>query len=345
MRTGLIIPCRNAVLTLERLLISVQKIRPKLHVVVVDNNSTDGSQQLLENFRRKSFVDIVLFEERIGVSFARNAGLQWYRSFGPPGISDITFADSDDVFVATELPRLGVRSELLVMSTQECCLRGSLDVCTADLTRKDIYVDREVILHYEDFTEYLMRPNSRSEFTSVWGKIYRFDIIKKSSINFDERMSTYEDLDFNFRYLSLIKSVSFSSSIVYSHISDLNRRGQTFQNLNYLRMFGYVWALRSLRRLLIRLNHPEPEIVYHTLFCYFSITMVRIGFMVRSRDDLRRFKDLVSRSLRSKVHCLARARYNAEKGGTKFMFRLFATKCTWLFVVGAIIKGRLRYGR
>ena len=344
MNTGLIIPCRNAASTIERLLKSVDNLRPKPHVLVVDNNSTDNTRDILQELMEKGFVDIVLVESRIGVSFARNTGLQWYKSWGPPGLSDIIFADSDDLFVGTELPRLGVNSELLVMSTQECLVEGSWDQCTVTPTRRDKYADRETVLHHQDFAGYLERPNSRSEYTSVWGKIYKFDVLKKSNIKFDERMSTYEDVDFNFRYLSLIESVGFSSRIVYSHITDVRRKGQTFQRADYLRMFGYVWALRSLRRLLTRLNHPDPKIVYHTLFCYFSITMVRIGFMVRSRDDFGKFTNLVNCRLRSKVHRLARVRYDADRAGAKFMLRLFIINCAWLLAIGAVIKGRFRYG-
>ncbi|NDC83916.1 hypothetical protein EB093_09725 [bacterium] len=289
-------------------------------------------------------VDVVLKEDKIGVAATRNAGLDWYYRYAAPSLTQVIFADSDDVFVATQIPQLCDKSELLVMSTQECFLAGTSDQQILMPSRRDVYGDYESTLSHQDFVDYLMRPNTRSEYTSVWGKIYRLDVLKYYRLHFNERMYTFEDVDFNFRYLSRIRSVEFSSRVVYAHISYARREGETFQRVSYRRMFGYLWALRSLKRLMTHLGHPDPRIIYHTAFCYLSIILVRIGFMVNSKADFKRFSALAIRLLRSRVHRLACERYDVESGGGQYVFNLFLSGCSLCLVLGAILKGKLRYG-
>ncbi|HYP26931.1 MAG TPA: glycosyltransferase family A protein [Blastocatellia bacterium] len=62
----------------------------RYEVIVVDNNSTDGTREVVEGYIAKGHSNLrYLFEQRQGVSFARNAGLAAARS------PVIAFADDD----------------------------------------------------------------------------------------------------------------------------------------------------------------------------------------------------------------------------------------------------------
>jgi glycosyltransferase involved in cell wall biosynthesis len=78
---------------LERLL-SQQSEGVSYEVIVVDNNSTDATQEVVKSFLTAGHSNLqYLFEPKQGVSYARNSGIQRARA------PIIAFAD-DDVFVA-----------------------------------------------------------------------------------------------------------------------------------------------------------------------------------------------------------------------------------------------------
>lgn len=99
MEVSIIIPVCNRAEIVKRTLKSVveQTYRP-LHVILVDNNSTDGTYSTLEEFKRlnadENFRVTVLQEPRQGASIARNAGLKSADS------EWVMFFDSDDTMDA-----------------------------------------------------------------------------------------------------------------------------------------------------------------------------------------------------------------------------------------------------
>jgi glycosyltransferase involved in cell wall biosynthesis len=68
----------------------------RYEVIVVDNNSTDGTKEIIENYIKRGHLNLrYLFEERQGVAYARNTGLTDARAL------IIAFTD-DDVRVARD---------------------------------------------------------------------------------------------------------------------------------------------------------------------------------------------------------------------------------------------------
>src|ERR1700685_4570885 len=64
-------------------------------IIVVDNNSTDGTRQIVDGFVARDKRFRYLFERRQGLSYARNAGIRIARA------DAIAFTD-DDVEVASD---------------------------------------------------------------------------------------------------------------------------------------------------------------------------------------------------------------------------------------------------
>lgn len=90
----IIIPVFNREKLLGQTLLSLEQVKyDSLHIVLVDNGSTDGSRMVCEEYAQHSVHDVKVMEEtRKGVSFARNTGMtacntEW-----------VYFFDSDDVF-------------------------------------------------------------------------------------------------------------------------------------------------------------------------------------------------------------------------------------------------------
>ena len=95
-RLAVIVPVYNRAKIVVRTLesIALQSYRP-FHLVLVDNNSTDGTLAVLEEFKRKHEAPdmpvSVVVERRQGAAAARNAGLRASES------EWVMFFDSDDV--------------------------------------------------------------------------------------------------------------------------------------------------------------------------------------------------------------------------------------------------------
>ena len=95
MEISIIIPVYNRAQLLERTLRSVMKqsYRP-LHVILIDNGSTDNSMELLQRFKQEQETDgfrvSVGFEGIPGAVFARNRGLDYVDT------EWVMFFDSDD---------------------------------------------------------------------------------------------------------------------------------------------------------------------------------------------------------------------------------------------------------
>jgi len=89
-KVSVIIPVYNGQRTLRQCLSSVinQNYR-NYEVIVVDNNSTDRSREIAHEFQAKYKKVRYIFEERQGVSYARNTG--WKKS----NAKYITYLDSD----------------------------------------------------------------------------------------------------------------------------------------------------------------------------------------------------------------------------------------------------------
>lgn len=89
---SVVIPCFNAVQTLERAVRSALENGPLLHqVILVDNDSTDGTFDLCKELKKSIGDKIVVIEEtRIGACNARNKGLGLVKT------EWVQFLDADD---------------------------------------------------------------------------------------------------------------------------------------------------------------------------------------------------------------------------------------------------------
>lgn len=120
--TSLVVTTYNRAAMLADALKSVAASRVDNHrdveVIVVDNNSTDGTQQTVEEVRAKKFPFVLhyAFEPRQGVSYARNRGTE--ESAG----KYIAFMDDDQLIDRDYLSRL----ESAFRSTRAACVGGPI---------------------------------------------------------------------------------------------------------------------------------------------------------------------------------------------------------------------------
>lgn len=68
MKISVLIPVYNERHTIEQVLLDVEKVPVEKEIIVIDDGSTDGTRQLLENIHRnKKIILRLYFSRKIGV--------------------------------------------------------------------------------------------------------------------------------------------------------------------------------------------------------------------------------------------------------------------------------------
>jgi len=162
---AVVIPTYNRYTFLQRALRSVfaQTLLAQ-EVIVVDDGSTDATQNILEEFPSIKYI----YQTNQGVSAARNRGIiesscEW-----------ITFLDSDDCWMPSKLQKHKeyhrFHSEIFMSCTQEQWIRNSTEISVAKRYRKT-----EQDLYEKSLLHCVIAPSSVCIHHSVFDKVGMFD--------------------------------------------------------------------------------------------------------------------------------------------------------------------------
>ena len=211
MRFSFIIPAYNAERTIERCIESimsdVEQYGNECEILVVDNESTDNSNQLILEFTKK-YPYISLHECSKGVSRARNTGIKAAKG------EKIIFVDSDDLWVPGSLE--AIDKILIANDTQ---LIQFAYYKNDSLIKHNIETDKVVTQNYYDKYRAWMiaEPTVRMQ---VWAKAFDRQVMLKNNIYFNEDLSYSEDGDFVFRYMQNAKNMIVVNLPIYRYCQD-----------------------------------------------------------------------------------------------------------------------------
>lgn len=237
MRVDIIIPIYNCKKYIDRCMKSLlsQKKQDDLRIILVDDGSTDGSENIIDNYKNKYKNVVAIHKKNAGVSSARNTGLKIVDS------DYFTFIDPDD----------WIENDYVVKVLNELST-NPVDILMVPYSRwyKDKYIEnyflgknnkrfnadetKSVILKrlFGLNDEQLTRPLRIDNISTVWGKFYKTK--KFSKIVFKSIKEIHsEDLYFNIEcflkaqsciYFAETKYIYFkgnSVSIVHTYDSEL----------------------------------------------------------------------------------------------------------------------------
>jgi glycosyltransferase involved in cell wall biosynthesis len=165
-----VIPAYNAHDTIERTLYSIvnQSMAEQLQVIIVNDKSKKGYEQITKRFKKLIDIDIINMEVNEGPGVARQKGLEACQT------PYITFIDGDDIYID------GLFMEGVVRHLDE-----------------DPNCTNVNVMFLEE------RGNSRfskhdNDVTWVFGKVYRVSYLIKNNIGFS-KLRANEDLEFNMK--------------------------------------------------------------------------------------------------------------------------------------------------
>ena len=182
-KLSIIIPVKDEVRFIARCLDSIKdQMQDDVQVIVINDGSTDGTDEVLEQYFDIAGFEFYRTDKSKGVSFARNAGMSYAKG------EYITFLDADDQYIDKAIVQMLKATELnrdLVQFNHYKCIDGRLIMSKSRNNSAGIYGITNL-------------PNS---YCMVWNKIYRRQFLEENNITFREDMHFGEDELFNIKCL------------------------------------------------------------------------------------------------------------------------------------------------
>lgn len=202
---SIILPVFNVDRYLGRCLNSIQPyINAGHQVVIVNDGSTDGSQEIIDSFCVSNPGVISVKQDNKGLSAARNKGLQYATG------SYVWFIDSDDYVsdFTSSLPSL-------LVSLPDILTFGRIE----EHNTWHVQIPQNIEeAHYNTGKDYLIESIDNGSFrTNVWDKIFKKSLLDTYDLKFIEGM-LYEDMFFSVCAFMQAQSVLTTRLYPYHYI-------------------------------------------------------------------------------------------------------------------------------
>lgn len=219
---SIIVPVYNVEKYLKKCLDSlVNQTYKNIEIICINDGSTDHSLDILNEYANKDKRIIIINKKNGGISESRNMGIA--KASG----EYIMFVDSDD-WINLET----------CQKSLDAILKYSVDVVMWSYVReyddrslpkiifdKDIYFDEKNTKEkiYRRFfgllKEELMQPENADAIVTVWGKLYKSELILNNNIKFvdTKEIGTCEDGLFNIEVFKYAKNLYFIKQNLYHY--------------------------------------------------------------------------------------------------------------------------------
>ena len=204
-KISVIVPVYNTEKYLTRCIDSIlSQTFTDFELLLIDDGSKDSSGAICDEYAAKDNRVRVFHKENVGVSSARNLGLdnakcEW-----------IAFVDSDDWVENDYLKLLYDNNDDLVVSA-----------CIYEKPNKIVFenlIDKQINIGYNNLTDILMK----GVFMTPYCALYRYDILEDYNIRFDNLLSSREDTLFDWTYIFYINRIRIISNTSYHYCINVN---------------------------------------------------------------------------------------------------------------------------
>jgi len=337
----LIITHYNDLYSLKRCLYSIEKMMGKPRILIVDDFSNFNQHTDLLEIVNFPNINLIVSKINSGVSCARNVGIEFAIK---ENYKFATFIDCDDLIISNIVIDQLNNFDLVIYNSLEILDQGDLhNFADFKILKRNIHNNIQLELLLKD---YIIAPNTVPIITSCWAKIYKTEILKKHNILFNQKMSTFEDVDFLFRYLRYVKTIKYDNNFIYAHTNKHNYKSLTFgKNNNFNKMFGFLQCARSLQKLISN-QHPKINFnIKHFLGCYYSIQFIRISINMNKISDLIILYKFVNKRIESKFLIDCFKAYDVYLANGNHLIKKYIINRSSLLLTFELVKiARKRYG-
>ena len=214
MKLSIIIPCYNVEKFVQKCANSILVQKGfDCELIFVNDGSKDNTLHILENLAIKDNRIKVINQENQGLSGARNTGIENAKG------DYIMFVDADDWLEPNAFELISKnfnKEDLFCFSYNRVFEKKSVP---RDLKINGVYeaafIQRRMV---GLLGEELRDPSQADSLVTVWGKIYKTDIVKKNKIVFvDTKIFGNEDAFFNIQYLEFSYVVKLLNLPLYNY--------------------------------------------------------------------------------------------------------------------------------
>ncbi len=220
---SIIIPVYNIENYISKCLDSVlAQTYENIEVICVNDQSPDGSRAILGDYAQKDSRIKIIDKQNEGVSLARNAALEVASG------EYIMFVDGDDWI---DVDACQVSLETAMNTNTDAVLFGYVREFENASLEKHIFSEAEIIFDKDDCKNILCRrmagplgeelgtPENADALSTIWGKLYRADLIKNNNIIFKDirKIGTFEDGLFNLDCFFYAESAVFINKPFYHY--------------------------------------------------------------------------------------------------------------------------------
>lgn len=225
-QVSIIVPVYNVENYIERCLNSlVNQTFKDIEVITINDGSTDKSLELLNKYEKEDIRVSVIDLGDEGVSYCRNLGIE--KANG----KYIMFVDSDDWIDSSMVEVMYKKAEENNLDLVMCSYIREFK----DHSKEKIFNLPQEIIYKEDkvknellrklvgpIKEELSNPEMLDALGTVWGKLYRADILKENKIKFVDlkKIGSAEDTLFNIFTFNYLKKVMFLNKSMYHYWRD-----------------------------------------------------------------------------------------------------------------------------
>ena len=211
---SVVIPCYNVEKFVQKCANSILVQKGfDCELIFVNDGSKDNTLHVLENLVVKDNRIKVINQENQGLSGARNTGIENAKG------DYIMFVDADDWLEPNAFELISKnfnKEDLFCFSYNRVFEKKSVP---RDLKINGVYeaafIQRRMV---GLLGEELRDPSQADSLVTVWGKIYKTEIIKKNEISFlDTKMIGTEDALFNIQYLEYADKVNVLNLPLYNY--------------------------------------------------------------------------------------------------------------------------------
>lgn len=286
-RISVIVPVFNAEKYLSECIDSIlSQTCHGLELILVNDGSTDGSEQIIETYIRDDRV-VYLKQENKGVSSARNYGLSHASG------EYIIFVDADDYLVGDSLEdriEQAQKADLLISSYYRETAAG--------VKEKEEYINENRKLTIADALRAISPKSTLGYQGYLWNKVFRMSIIKKNKLQFDPSVAYGEDRLFVGTYITHCQTISLEKKCVYvyriNNVSAMNSFDKITQS-NYKRVRTELDGLEKIEGIMKQYD----EEIYQSFVRYeFNICL---KFYNNSDDSVLDFKKMCKKRARERM--------------------------------------------
>lgn len=283
---SIIIPVYNGEKYLHRCLDSViNQSYQELEIIIVNDGSTDASLEICEKYQKKDKRIQIITKENGGVSSARNRGLDMIKT------DWLLFLDADD-----EIPENAIEicCQILEKEPDIDFIAGSHQKITSKRVMHEEFSILPICSEEEISKCYAANVLYHLSYGTVWGKLFRSDLIRDHSLQFHEKLSHGEDCLFVFQYLQFSKYPYITEKeIYYYYVNDSSATKKFNENLPKC----YCNALIELKRCISDGNLIGLKAYYHSCLLHLLLITVNYSFHKDNpaslRSQIREYKNLV----------------------------------------------------